>query len=590
MGIPGLTSYINSLGTLWTEINLQNTELVIDGPCLCHYLYDSNGLDCRCGGQYQEYYDVVVSFFDALISYGVEPYVVFDGAYDDKKLETREKRAKDKVKTSNALSQSADDRLFLLPPLAKDVFVDALRNRGVKFAFSDREADREIASLANAWNCPVLSNDSDFFIFDIKAGYIPITFFNWNSSCLTVRIFYRRKLAMHFQIRAELIPLFASLAGNDYVSCNLLSAFHRALNPIQTSNHSREKGAKFESLANMLSKPPDSSEEEALERALKLVKPAENGEHLRQAVELSLQEYTLRKSNLLGYFQDNSVSSSLKTQSKGEINDWVLRQFRNGKFSVNCIRCLTSRKVFLEIPVENCTEKSANCCSLWLRQFMYGILNDAETKADEGNIEVIHEWDREGLSVKKSAVEPYQESVVPSLSCIPSLVLGEPVHFLLFALYSDITDVRSLREEFILIAASLRYLINNAQPPLKVNHLKALLCCCVNLEEGKFCNREERTARPEQSSWPFDIRAAQSFAQWQCVLRDAIHLNFTLLEPVPVPSIHKTFNGKMAQQLLERLQQGQLPQQFLRHFGLFRLFHRLYLAVTSGLLEKMASE
>ena len=310
----------------------------------------------------------------------------------------------------------------------------------------------------------------------------------------------------------------------------------------------------------MLSKLPDSSEEEALERALKLVKPAENGEHLRQAVELSLQEYTLRKSNLLGYFQNNLVSSSLRTQSNGEINEWVLRRFRNGKFSTKCISSLTSGKLFLGIPVENCREISANCCSLWLRRYMYGILNDAEAKGEKGNIEVIREWDRQGLGVKQSIVEPFQEGVVPSLSLIPFLDLGERVNFLLFALDSDTTDVKSLGKEFILIAASLRYLIKNAQPPLEINHLTALLCCFVNLEDGQFCNDKERTASPKQSSLPFDIRAAQSFAQWQCVLKDAIHLNFTLLEPVPVPCLQKTFNGKMAQKLLERLQQGKTIQ------------------------------
>lgn len=29
------------------------------------------------------------------------------------------------------------------------------------------EADREIACLALQWNCPVLTNDSDFYIFDL---------------------------------------------------------------------------------------------------------------------------------------------------------------------------------------------------------------------------------------------------------------------------------------------------------------------------------------------------------------------------------------------------------------------------------------
>ena len=105
------------------------------------------------------------------------------------------------------------------------------------FFFHNSEADTEIASLAYVWNCPVLSNDSDFFIFDIKAGYIPFEFLEWNSSSLTASVFYRQKLASHHRIRAELIPLWASLAGNDYVSRDLSSTFNRALNGFQTFNH-----------------------------------------------------------------------------------------------------------------------------------------------------------------------------------------------------------------------------------------------------------------------------------------------------------------------------------------------------------------
>ena len=77
------------------------------------------------------------------------------------------------------------------------------------------------------------------------------------------------------------------------MSRDLSSTFDRALNGFQTFNHIR-----FESIANMLSKLRDSNEEEALKCALKMMKSAENREQLRQAVELSLQEYTLSESNL----------------------------------------------------------------------------------------------------------------------------------------------------------------------------------------------------------------------------------------------------------------------------------------------------
>ena len=55
---------------------------------------------------------------------------------------------------------------------------------------------------------------------------------------------------------------------------------------------------------------------------------------------------------------------------------------------------------------------------------------------------------------------------------------------------------------------------------------------------------------------PFDVRAAQSFSQWQCVLRDAIDLNFILLEPLATPCIHKTINGRLVHYLREELDQG----------------------------------
>ena len=139
MGVRGLKTHFKAFPKLWTEIYLKNTKLIIDGSSLCNNLYSSNGLDCRCGGQYREYYDAVVSFFDALVSNGVDAYVVIDGAYDpsDKKFETHKERAYDRVQKSNVLSKSAICRQFLLPLLAKHVFVDALRNRGVKFVFSD---------------------------------------------------------------------------------------------------------------------------------------------------------------------------------------------------------------------------------------------------------------------------------------------------------------------------------------------------------------------------------------------------------------------------------------------------------------------
>lgn len=141
MGVRGLTSYINSIGSLWTQIELRNTKLVIDGPGLCNYLYMDTGFDRQCGGQYEEFYHIVLSFFDALDSRAVKSFVVLDGAHDrsDKKLDTFKKRSEQRIQTGDALcnGRSPDGDVFVLPLLANLVFVQALRDRGIKFAVSD---------------------------------------------------------------------------------------------------------------------------------------------------------------------------------------------------------------------------------------------------------------------------------------------------------------------------------------------------------------------------------------------------------------------------------------------------------------------
>ena len=414
------------------------------------------------------------------------------------------------------------------------------------FLFLFSEADTEIASLACAWNCPVLGNDSDFFIFDIKAGYIPLSSFNWTEADgLTADIFYREELASHFEIRAEFLPLFASLAGNDYVSYEALAEFGPTMN--------RGKASRFKSIANILS--DSSTEEEALESALLNVGSAVSRVRLRQAVKHSLQEYKITESNLLNYFHNGVIDSSLKTQNGSEIEEWIFLKFRKGLFSAKCMSTLTTGKNFLRTQVENCLEVSANQCSQSLRQVLYGILDDAASHDIEGNLTMVQEWDREVLEVNSSRVPPNREGVVPGVSLIPRLEKEERIEILLNVLDSNTACIKSLPEKFKLIAASLRFFVNNAQPMLEMNHLVALLCCCLTLEDDSI-ERKENSTKSTFAIPPFDLGAAQSFCQWQCVLRDAIDLNFILCEPLTTPRVHKTFNGKLAHSLQEELNQG----------------------------------
>lgn len=95
----------------------------------------------RCGGQYNEFYDIIESFFQSLSSVGVESFVVLDGAnISDNKLDTYKKRSEERIQTADMLAKNpaaANKDVFVYPLLLNFVFTRALRDLGVKFAVSD---------------------------------------------------------------------------------------------------------------------------------------------------------------------------------------------------------------------------------------------------------------------------------------------------------------------------------------------------------------------------------------------------------------------------------------------------------------------
>ena len=401
--------------------------------------------------------------------------------------------------------------------------------------------------MANALKCPVLSNDSDFFIFDVEGGFIPLSSFKWQSCPSTARIFYRKQLAEYFGIHSELLPLFASLVGNDYVNLELLEPFHENLRRQGTSISKKEE--KFRAIAKLLQKAPASTEKEAIEFAIRRVPQDRSKNELKRAAEISLQEYTITEKHLVGYFERNDISSSLKIQNNQEMEEWVLRRFRDGRFSTSCMSSLVSGKVRLRFQVEIMEETSANRCSQSLRAYIYGILTSAPLTG--GRRTMVQEWDRVGHQVESRSISPTDGENVPRLSEIRSLSPDNKLAMLLDALDSNTTNIKSLPTELKLVAASLRFLARNAYPKLEPNHLRAILCSCVKLEDGSWKEYFENC-----DGEAFDVRAAHSFSQWQCVLRDAIHLNCVLEEPVETPCIRKIFNGQLVHHLKRELARG----------------------------------
>ncbi|XP_038843767.1 protein asteroid homolog 1-like [Salvelinus namaycush] len=228
MGVWGLTSFVKDQGAILTDYRFRNSKVVIDGCTLYHSLYFNPRGDQQHGGDYDDFEDQVCKFFKALRDCSIEPYVIIDGGSDhtDKKFETLRKRVQSRIKQANHLSMGLKER-GLLPIFVKQVFKQVLSSLKVPFAQCIFEADQEIASLAQRWNCPVLSNDSDFYIFDIQAGYLPFFHFQWQNvsvqrgssqNYIPCKRYTTTSFCRQVNINRQLLPVFAAIAGNDYVN------------------------------------------------------------------------------------------------------------------------------------------------------------------------------------------------------------------------------------------------------------------------------------------------------------------------------------------------------------------------------------
>lgn len=57
--------------------------------------------------------------------------------------------------------------MSVLPLLLRTVFIDLLNEFKIEVIQCHNEADGDIAALARGLKCPVISNDSDFYVMDV---------------------------------------------------------------------------------------------------------------------------------------------------------------------------------------------------------------------------------------------------------------------------------------------------------------------------------------------------------------------------------------------------------------------------------------
>ncbi|XP_055019396.1 protein asteroid homolog 1-like isoform X2 [Boleophthalmus pectinirostris] len=533
MGVRGLNALVRAQDVHRDEL-FGAGRLVIDGSGLVYHLYFTSGLEQNRGGEYGAFVDLVVHFFGVLWSCDISPFVVFDGCADFKeKWDLQRKRAMKKVRRAHSAAERGRS-MHVLPTLIWEVFRQTLDRLGVPLARCFTEADRQAAALAHMWLCPVLSDDTDFFIFPLSGGMLPTTHFRWRQvlQCGARRyIPCKRYFSSWFcevnQMSPQLLPVFAVLAGNDYLK-----------KPVWTGDLS----SLLQWIRNLAVVDP----QEVLKAALEVRRKLQSEEKLRSLMEVS-RHYDLPPSPLSAYFCEGTTPP-LPPQMVGKVPDWMRVPVTNAQFSSDFLDVVTSQRVGLSVVVDHKDKPSANLVSLPLRRVMYGLLLGRDRPL------TVEERDRDGLDVQYNKVQP--EEVPFCIKSLEQKTEEQRRQVLLDALGLDPqfhTSLPSHLSHLTLPMAATCYWLKKATPPPHLSLLKALL-----IGWCKGGDLRSKAAEDPDSRQSLDLDWCHWLNEWQSCFRESFLLNQLLRAPLPQPPIAQLYSGTLLHVLLHKMKTGRL--------------------------------
>ncbi|XP_050473167.1 protein asteroid homolog 1-like isoform X1 [Bombus huntii] len=316
MGIPGLTTYINNRSDRYLEYyELHNTYLVIDGNSVCCSIYNLYAkCNCAFGGDYDNYAQCVSDFFNDLLRCKVTPLVLFDGGSENKKFRTVIKRTKQKIRAAWSFSPLNQRNMKFFPLMLREVFIDVMREKNIRHVQCLFEADNDIASVARILNCPVLSYDSDFYIYGTL--YIPFDTLdtyvvknpNGNGYMKCCKIYKVENLLKSFKgLDQSMLPLAAILLGNDYVKRNTFKNFfrHLKLRGASRKKHNHRQCCIETTLRWLSNYTLDKAIIEVLSRLIKPIR-----QKILDLIEININSYTNASAEMLlplGFSKDYVV-------------------------------------------------------------------------------------------------------------------------------------------------------------------------------------------------------------------------------------------------------------------------------------------
>ncbi|XP_022258300.1 protein asteroid homolog 1-like isoform X2 [Limulus polyphemus] len=409
----------------------------------------------------------------------------------------------------------------MLPILAHGVLRDILVELNISHAQCDFEADNQIVAIANHLQCPVLSQDSDFYIYDIVSGFIRLDSIDLNCLqsvkpdgrtyyYLKCKIYYVSNFLSNFPgIDRVVLPLFGTLIGNDIVNIQTFETFFLNMKLPKMKSKKLKVSKRHIRMVGLLTWLQYRSLSEAVEFVLSCLKKS-NRDAARELIYESVNAYKKCNTNLIHYLSDKiweegtpETESSLVTYEGYALPEWFIRHFHEGFLSPFFANASGLHRVFLQVQVEDANEPNTYLCSLSLRKVLYGIIFSVQSllvgdhespKQDKlTRLKYVEEHGRNGNHIQKSYIEPsfYIEGFgsVPTFVDLPKLDIKQKRQLLVSALGVNYDKLNSFPDSLQLLVGTVWFWIRNATPLISENFLNAFIVALIVLDVIKpYCS------------------------------------------------------------------------------------------------------
>ena len=548
MGVKKLTTFVDSDFLRWRCEEVYG-KLVVDGSSLVHSLHT---MEWSNGGQYREYRSVVRRFYLKLLNSGITPIVIFDGVTDEQKTSAVMKNNQDRVKIIHQKITDNASRYFkcvgrILPPLCSQVYLMILYDLGIDFYVADGEADIVIARVANHYSCPVLSTDSDYFVFRLIGGYIPYSNFHLKSSVIKADIYYRDEFAMQLGFKdSSLLNVIPAIVGNDFISPCSHPSMPDGENEIRSICRYLKQ---FSSLEEYLASTSSRSHESKCRQAKEWYEIPDS---------LSCEELV--------------ETTQLRPKNGSQFPQWFVELFHKGHVPPAPLAAAIHCKAIFRMIPDNFHKESSIVAGQIIRRQIYSLLG-----CDEVVEFFRHKLNISGVKVSSAQLTGSYNSV--TLASVESMTNEERQTLFYSVCKCDeraLSHLTGQYSDWKFVATTVRLWISTTQPPEKL--VKALLHCftlCSGLDDERLNSLRRKYCMPitfrNSQRW---LDALHSFMQWQVIYHTAWTLNALLKEPMGVFSPAYLYDGEMIMYLASAENIDQLISSFVSYKD--RTLHTLH--------------